>query len=123
AALLSPVSWVVAIPAALIGLAFGVGTADTSKQVAEFRKNYCDKIDAHLDALKPLLTAEFNARMEELKGALESRIRAIRTLPPPAQELTLRRELDALLQQAANVAASRPNSSGRSQSQENGRTT
>jgi predicted GTPase len=82
---------------ALAGAGLGRSIADTSNEVAEFRRKYCDDVDAHLDKLKPLLTAEFDARAKELTTALEARIEALKTLPPAGEELALRRELEALL--------------------------
>lgn len=87
-----------AIPATVFGFRFGAKRSDTSKQIAEFKKKFCEGTDAELDKLRSLLTDQFNARVEELCEILKARMKAIGTLPPPAQELTLRRKLDALLE-------------------------
>jgi GTPase SAR1 family protein len=94
---LAPVLGLGAIPVAIAVWFFRRNSAETSKQVSEFRSKFADAIDAELDKVKTALADQFNARMREMIARAEGNIKTIETLPPASGELILRRELDALL--------------------------
>lgn len=89
--------WIIAIPAAIIGLFLGRNFADNTKEIEEFRMKLSANLDAQLTKLRPLLASQFDARVDNLKAAIEIKLKSVRDAPLAKDELKLREDLTVLL--------------------------
>ncbi len=98
AAFLLSGAWMVVIPVAILGWIIGRTIADTTKEIEEFRRQLAGNIDGQLEKLRPLLAIQFDARVDELQAAIETKLNALSQVPSAGEELKLREDLAIDLQ-------------------------